>query len=57
MPFARVANHQILQVNGDGGGIVVHSLALDVNFAATTQSQYVSPHQDLLLSFRTDYFL
>jgi hypothetical protein len=48
MPFARVAQHQVLQINlvtrGNGSEAPVHQLTLDTDFAAAGPSQCVLPH-------------
>jgi hypothetical protein len=48
MPFARVAQHQVLQSNlatrGNGSEGPVHQLTLDTNFAAASPSQCVLSH-------------
>ena len=45
MPFARVAQHQVLQSNlvtrGNGSEGPVHQLMLDTDFASASPSQYV----------------
>jgi hypothetical protein len=50
MPFARVAQHRVLQSNSSSvrrraDETPVHELSLDTNFTATTPSQYVSHEQ------------
>ena len=48
MPFARVAQHQVLQSNlvtrGNGSEAPVHQLTLDTDFAAASPSQCVLSH-------------
>ena len=54
MPFARVAQHQILQSNlsSRASEALVHELALDTNFTAASLSQCVLPYssQERLIS-------
>ena len=53
MPFARVAQHRVLQpVSSSGDEPQVHGLTLDTDFAATTESQYVLPHRKLSNLYR-----
>jgi hypothetical protein len=48
MPFARVAQHQVLESNlvtrGNGSEAPVHQLTLDTDFAAAGPSQCVLSH-------------
>ena len=58
MPFARVAEHQILQSNlsSRASEAPVHELALDTNFTAATPSKCVSnSSQERLISHKPFY--
>jgi hypothetical protein len=54
MPFARVAQHQVLQANlvtrSNSSEAPVHQLTLDTDFAATGPSQCVLSHPHLRIS-------
>ena len=63
MPFARVAQHRVLQTNSScsrnrrSDVSKSHGLTLDTNFAAITpSSQYMLLHRELTLA-HTDFFL
>ena len=59
MPFARVAEHQILQSNltSRASEAPVHELALDTNFTAATPSKCVlsNSSQERLISHKSFY--
>jgi hypothetical protein len=58
MPFARVAQHQVLQSNSgtraNGSDASVHQLTLDTDYAAAGPSQYVSSHLKIGTKFLTN---